>query len=81
MDDQISMKRYKIASVAFADDLGSIMVRFEEPDTAGGAILVESKEQEISLHEDPEMRQMVWELVDGLCDVLDRAHADRRHMR
>lgn len=78
MDDQISMKRYQIQTVAFSEDLGSILVRFTEPGSAGGPILTESKEQEISLHEDGEMRQQIWEIVDVLCDVLDRAHADRR---
>lgn len=79
IDDQISMKRYRVESVAFAPDLGSIMVRFEEIDSAGGAILSEHKEQEISLRTDPEMRQQVWEIVDLVCDVIDRAFADRRN--
>lgn len=81
MDSPFVMDRYKIESVAFAEDLGSIMVRFEEPHTAGGPITVERKEQEINLFEDGELRQQVAELVDLICDVVDRVHADRRHAR
>lgn len=81
MDDPTSMNRYRIESVAIADNLGAIVVRYEEPNSAGGAILSERKEQEISLHEEPEMRQALWELVDGLCDIIDAAHASRRLAR
>lgn len=82
-EDQISMNRYALESVAFASDLSSILVRFAEIDSGGGPLVDEHKEWEISLRDpdNPELRQQVWQIADQLCDVLDQTYAAARQAR
>lgn len=76
------MQRYLIESVAFAPELDSIMVRFEQPHRTGGPIVGERLEWEISLRgEDGDLRTRAWNIVDELCDILDEAFAERRRGR
>lgn len=79
-DDGITMKRYTVESVAFAPDLNSILVRFQEPGNVGGPVLGQIIEQEITLRDDNDLRlrERVYEIVDFVCDIIDEVHAERR---
>lgn len=78
--DPTSMQRYVINSLAVAPDLGSIMVSFIDPaKNAGGPIIADVHEMTISLHDDEtHLREMMWEIVDRLCDVIDESFKARR---
>lgn len=69
--------RYKIESVIFAEDLGSIVVDFQDPDHQSPPIL-ERTQWAVDLREDSDMRDRIIGLYDELCDVLDDAYRAQR---
>lgn len=77
--DPTSMQRYSIDSIAIAPDLGSMMVRFIDPSkNTGGPVLAEVHEMTISLRGDDDLRSIMWDVMDRICDVIDEAHKARR---
>lgn len=80
MPDQISMKRYKVESVSFTADFSAVLVQFADPEDPEGPV-IQRRIWDIDLRADEEMRTITWEIVDLVCDVLDRAHAANRSVR
>jgi hypothetical protein len=83
--DPTSMQRYGIESVAFAPDLGSVMIRYMDPANVGGPVLGDMNEKTIDLRDfdgaGDDYRSLIWTMVDQLCDIIDEAHRQCRRAR
>lgn len=78
MPDSDPRTRYVIESIAFAEDLNSMMIRFHDPSMAAGPILNHVQEVVVNLREDDDVRAGVWEMCNALCDIIDDSHRAMR---